>query len=118
MKSVEADWNGEQLATITLTKRSDSVVIRDEAAFAAWAESVSPNSTQVMVRPENRPFLLDRLKAEAGIVVDSDTGDIVDFAMSRPGAQFPTVRLKDHGDPIRKAIASGFNPMLALEEGE
>lgn len=68
--------------TLSENKAHMSVVVVDESEFVAWVAERSPDSIEVVrrVRQGDRDAILARLVAVAGAVVDSSTGETVEFA--------------------------------------
>lgn len=68
--------------TLAENKASMTVTVTDEPEFVAWVAEQSPDSVETVrrVRAGDREAILGRLVAVGGQVVDSATGETVEFA--------------------------------------
>ncbi len=94
--------------TLVENKGGRSVVVDDEAAFLAWVKAASPESVETVerIRALDRAAILDRLVPVADQVVDSLSGEQLEFAhvhTTEPSAPSPSYRASDPQRAAKKA---------------
>ena len=94
--------------TLVENKGGRAVVIDDEHAFTVWVAQHSPESVETVdrVRSIDREAILGRLVTVAGQVVDSLSGEALEFAhvhTTEPSAPSPSYRASDEQRAAKKA---------------
>ena len=83
--------DGTPIAKLSLTQTGPGVGI-DDRAFLEWVKGEFPEQVQEVVRPVFRTAVMRRLKVDGDKVVDTKTGEVVQWAQVT--APSPTVRLR------------------------
>lgn len=97
--------------TLVENKGGKTVVIDDEDAFLTWVKDMSPESIETVerVRSLDRQVILERLVPVAGEVVDTESGETLDFAhvhTTEPSAPSASYRASDQQRAAKKAAVN------------
>lgn len=109
--------------TLAENKAHTTVTVTDESEFVAWVAEQSPDSVETVrrVRQGDREAILARFVAVAGQVVDSATGETVEFArVDKTDAAPPTPSYRAselQRDAKRAAIAWATERAGTLVDG-
>lgn len=106
-RSVDVELpDGTVVATITLARPKPGIDV-DAAAFLEWVKAEYPGEVVTAVRESFRRSIIGRLDIADGIVVDTKTGEKVEWAKVRPAGEPQTISLR-YATGGRPAIATAY----------
>lgn len=105
--------DGTDVGTVSVTKGRTSLQITDSAAFMEWVRENSPHNLFTpepveQVRPAFTKALIAGAKVIDGLIVDTETGEVVPGLAQKTGDPYVSVKISDDQlDAIYAALADG-----------
>lgn len=108
-------WRMPEVATVSLAVTKQSIVVADSDILQAWVAHRHPSEidTQITtrVRPAFLTALLGSLKAEDGIVIDPETGEIVPGLSVLEGGKAGPLSIRPD-KALKATVAAAVGEML------